>query len=726
MTRIVFTILWTAVCAPALLQLSRLARAIAGRFFYPFDLEWMEGGMLHHADRLASGASIYPEPSIQFIPYLYTPLYPAIVGGFGKVFGISYQLGRLLSVAATVGIFVIIGFQSIYCCYRSYYEQPNTDTVPPNRIISLLPHLWAVPAVVLGAGVFAACYPWMEGWYDIVRGDTLFVALALGGITMLWFWARPNAEHTSQRFIITTIVLSLSFFCKQTGIFYVAVGGIIVLLRRPRRVLPYVVIAGCIGGIGTLLINIISDGWCWTYIFQVHQSHDFSTDRFFRSFGNMFGFLPAVTLVAALGILPIFVQIIRRQPLLLLEKTYLLWVFVWLVSITLGALGWATQWAHFNAYLPAMTCMAICTSLSIVVVVYVLTAYCHRSYRILPTIAGAVLSIAVAVSLALSSWSPETYIPTTADTQAGNRLIDMIDAIPGEVWIPYHPWYAHLADKTPYAHRMGLMDMQAHKPSSIQDMPTYFAEKQLSAVILNKHPGREFGSFAKHYKLAAKLPPSHQPNTVTGASTKPKTLWLPISTRQLRPYEKVIFDFDSSRLFSQSHFESSEGAAWGIRPTAVFPNLQTVTTGTWGRYFLSSIHGGVAAKGTLTTPAFPLEKPYIELWMAGVADSDNTSVRLIVNQKVVATLPLQFSSQKMIHTSWQVDAFVGKTAKLQFVDNSEKGYLIVDQIVQTPKVTKTTMATEDRAVKDSVKKTNPAPAPKQIRDSDKSQNDNTH
>ena len=65
---------------------------------YPYDLEWMEGGMLHHAQRIHGGLGIYVAPSIEFIPYLYTPLYPSLLALFGGAFGISYTLGRAFSV----------------------------------------------------------------------------------------------------------------------------------------------------------------------------------------------------------------------------------------------------------------------------------------------------------------------------------------------------------------------------------------------------------------------------------------------------------------------------------------------------------------------------------------------------------------------------------------------------------------------------------------------------
>ena len=98
--RLLHALLWLMIILPALWQIYELAWTMYQRFGYNYDLEWMEGGMLHHALRIRSGVGIYVPPSIDFIPYLYTPLYPALLAMLGKVFGLSYALGRAISIVA--------------------------------------------------------------------------------------------------------------------------------------------------------------------------------------------------------------------------------------------------------------------------------------------------------------------------------------------------------------------------------------------------------------------------------------------------------------------------------------------------------------------------------------------------------------------------------------------------------------------------------------------------
>ncbi|MGH9885736.1 MAG: hypothetical protein ACREBE_09420, partial [bacterium] len=88
--RVAQLVMWGIVALPALYQIALLIEAIAGRVAYPYDLEWMEGGLLHHALRIRQAQGIYLPPSVDFIPYLYTPLYPTLIAVFGGPFGISY------------------------------------------------------------------------------------------------------------------------------------------------------------------------------------------------------------------------------------------------------------------------------------------------------------------------------------------------------------------------------------------------------------------------------------------------------------------------------------------------------------------------------------------------------------------------------------------------------------------------------------------------------------
>jgi len=91
-----------------------LARVFLLRLGYPLDLEWMEGGTLAHALRLARGEALYAPPSVDFVSFLYTPLYPAVLCALSKVFGLSYALGRAVSILAFAGALALSEWAAVH------------------------------------------------------------------------------------------------------------------------------------------------------------------------------------------------------------------------------------------------------------------------------------------------------------------------------------------------------------------------------------------------------------------------------------------------------------------------------------------------------------------------------------------------------------------------------------------------------------------------------------
>src|SRR5690349_6179857 len=81
-----------------------LVVVFAMRIGFPLELEWMEGGIVHQAHRLQQGLPIYPPPSADFVPFLYTPLYPMVLAVLGFVLPLGLPLGRVVSIAAWLAI----------------------------------------------------------------------------------------------------------------------------------------------------------------------------------------------------------------------------------------------------------------------------------------------------------------------------------------------------------------------------------------------------------------------------------------------------------------------------------------------------------------------------------------------------------------------------------------------------------------------------------------------
>ena len=92
------------VLSAALYFLGILAAAVVARVAYPYEIEWMEGGVLAHVARILRGQPLYARPTLEFTPFLYPPLYYAVSAAVAKLVGLSLVPLRLVSVVATLGI----------------------------------------------------------------------------------------------------------------------------------------------------------------------------------------------------------------------------------------------------------------------------------------------------------------------------------------------------------------------------------------------------------------------------------------------------------------------------------------------------------------------------------------------------------------------------------------------------------------------------------------------
>src|ERR1700687_1325566 len=92
----------TVVLVPALWQIITIARVFWSRISYPMDLGWLEGALLYQAYRFMHGHPLSGPPARGFLPFCDPPLYHAVVGVVGWLFGLDYWTGRAVSIGCFV------------------------------------------------------------------------------------------------------------------------------------------------------------------------------------------------------------------------------------------------------------------------------------------------------------------------------------------------------------------------------------------------------------------------------------------------------------------------------------------------------------------------------------------------------------------------------------------------------------------------------------------------
>lgn len=254
----------------AVVWIVRIVAIFAARLTYPFDLEWMEGGMLAHAWRLQRGLALYGPPNPDFVPFVYPPGYAAVVAAVGDVVGLDYAAGRWVSGGSTVLAAAAIAFVA--------FRQLRTG---------------------VGALVGAACYLALirasGGFYDLVRPDALGMALLAWSVAMA-------TERSRGADIASGLLLCAAFLVKHNfaafGIPLVALIGLRSGLESAGR---FVVASAMPALAWTIVLQVQSDGGFLTYILGVPGSHPMAFGRMTQGLPGELGLVLLPALVGIAG-----------------------------------------------------------------------------------------------------------------------------------------------------------------------------------------------------------------------------------------------------------------------------------------------------------------------------------------------------------------------------------------------------------------------------------------
>jgi hypothetical protein len=634
-----------AAAVAGALELVWHARVFAGRAAFPLDLEWLEGGMLVHAQRLAAGQPLYVPPSVDFIPYLYTPLYPALLAALGKIFPFGYLLGRVVSLVAFAGALALLALAAA----REGAARPGQESPPLSP-----PRLLAAAVAVAGAGAIAASFQFTGAFYDLVRADSILLALEAAAL-VLALWGRSLASAAA-----AGVVMALAFLTKQTGP-VVGVGiGLGLLLVSWRRALVYGAVAGVLMSLGLLYLVKSSHGWFWTYIFKLHQSHPFRSDTLTTSSPFMLRYCWATVL--ALGLATLGLAIGGR----LRRSDAILWGAA-VGGFASGVLGFATMWAFPNAFIPAIYFPAFAAA--------VLTARL-LVYGVWSRAPGALLA-GIACTLALGLQNARVgkpsfalLVPRPADRAAAARFLEKLRSLPGDGFIPFHPFYGALAGKRTFVHRMGVMDVGAAlgRPAGLVEA---IGGRRFAWIVLDwkSQPG-EWPLLESSYRVDHEFQEGVDAvRSFSGAETSPRWLLVPARERPaLPPGGTRITDFEA--LNWQGWV--TEGAAFGPAPAPASENL-------FGRYAADSARFGVAAQGSVRSPPIRLGRPHFRFTVSLIGPPDSkVRVLLLAGGRTVRSIS---PSPGTSPVEWDVGDLVGRDVVFLVEDRSPTSGIAVDELM---------------------------------------------
>ncbi|MGH9868017.1 MAG: hypothetical protein ACREAA_07640 [Candidatus Polarisedimenticolia bacterium] len=385
-----------------------IAVALA-RITFPYELEWMEGGAVDHTRRLLAGQPLYVRPSLEFVPYVYPPLYFEVCALVGRATGAGFATMRAVSFAASLG------------CLLLLFLMARRET--GSR----------------AAGLFAATYRLSGAWLDLARVDSLFLMLALASAYVLrggdgvWRCAAAGALMclsflTKQPAVLVAIPLALQEFLRRRGVARLA---FLVAFAAPA--------AGAVA-----LLNAHSDGWFGYYLLDLPRQHTLESHLILGFWSQDI----ARHLPIAAGMAAVWLAARRRAA----GGTSRL--FVSCLAAGLMAASWTGRvhaGGYDNVLLPACAGLALLFGLSAHAFAY--PAGGAGEGR------AALVSLLCSIQLLMLVYNPMAQIPTRADVLAGGRLVHWMRQIPGDVYLPMHGYLPALAGKPTWAHAQAIDDV---------------------------------------------------------------------------------------------------------------------------------------------------------------------------------------------------------------------------------------------------------------------------
>ncbi|MFC1922172.1 ArnT family glycosyltransferase [Chloroflexota bacterium] len=306
-----------AFAAYAVFQILLLLLFFSNHISFPLNLEGLELTRLQHVRRAIQGLPIFVDPSPDFVPLVYQPLYYYLSVPFTWLLGDTLFTLRLVTILGTIGSGCII-----FLAVRE----------------STASKWWGLMAV----GLFAAAYRAMDSYFDVASVDTWMLFMILLGCYLI---GRSQSRVTDW---VGVGFLVVAFWFKQPA-FLFTIGGLVYLTWRKgwKKTLPYWILAVLMGPILYFLAGPVLFGPRFNYYtFEVPRqwvtfSWDSSILRVLKIIGLSY-FVLAIVGASA------FVIILIRSY----QKLHI-WYFMFPVAILSGFVGaYVDPGGNNNVFIP--------------------------------------------------------------------------------------------------------------------------------------------------------------------------------------------------------------------------------------------------------------------------------------------------------------------------------------------------------------------------------------
>ena len=408
----------------------------------PFDLEWGEGAGINQIYRLLSGEQLYAKPTLEFAALVYTPFYYWLAAIIGLISNQFVLAARLLSILACLGTFGLI----------AWIVAEDTG----EYLIG-----W------LAGALYLACFVLSDGFFDLIRVDSLYVFILMLSFAILRSHARPSGTA------VAGFIIALGFYTKQSTLIVFLPLAAYLLVRSWKTAWP--IIPGIILGIGLpfCVINASSEGWFSYYILQLPQQHGYSLISAVNFWvGDL---LRPLGIAVAFGLLYCFSEFLltprntrqdpeSKPPISGENKCRGKAGHGGLVTILFAAGAIAAAWitrasngGGANNVMSAYAAVALLFGLGMQEAI-ILVSKGEKSRDLYALLLAGI----VAVQFLGLIYNPFNFIPTDAEITASEMLVDQIKKAEDPPWIPYRSQLSLLAERGAHVHAVNLFELTGY------------------------------------------------------------------------------------------------------------------------------------------------------------------------------------------------------------------------------------------------------------------------
>lgn len=461
---------------------------IIQRINYPYALEWMEGGSLIQVQRIQNSDPMYTKPTLDYVPYIYTPFYFLLSALFSALFGIQFFSLRLVSFLSSLGTGIIILL-----------------------LVHRVEKKWWVK--YLGLGIYMSIFKLTGFWFDIARVDSLSVFLLFLG-----FLLQQNQNSISQ--ILSGCIFTLAIYTKQTILIPIAFIFLYLFIFNKqdfvKRITPCVLSSIAI----FIILEMRSDNWFSFLILKQTAQH--SLNIFERiipaSFTVLIPVLPLLLPSTLFFLFQLNKNNVHSQP------HYVNQIFFFLVGLyTYSLISTINPGSYHNVLLPFYAGLSLTSTLGVALVYHYSSQ--NKIYSLLQIIFTAIL----VYYFCSVNFSLVDNVPSSKDKIQGDKIVELIQDIDGEVYLSSASYLNIYADKNPNAHWIAISELLGGFGGSsdtlgyeiMTDLQQRIDAGFYDLIVLDSLPETYRISMSDNYKLEFSLE-ENDFYPLSGSATRPK------------------------------------------------------------------------------------------------------------------------------------------------------------------------------------------------------------